>query len=1050
MRILLSFITWGFLFSVLLQVSNNIWVQGECLKDQEALLVQLNQSLVSPLVFSSSTSKRSSWSSNTDCSSWDGVTCDTRGRVISIDLSNESINVGINSSSSLFKFRYLERLNLAFNYFGYFGSIPIPAGFDRLVNLTCLNLSNSGFNGQIPISFSRMTRLVTLDLSTNDRFPGSIPFTLNNPDLSTLTRNLKELKVLSLDGVNISAQGSKWCKVLSSSVPKLQVLSLSNCYLSGPFDKSLTQLQSLCELRLSGNNISSEIPDFFSEFRNLTFLDLSSCELHGNFKENILKVRTLQKLYLANNDHLQGSLPEFPMHGLLQELILFNTNFSGELPDSIGNLRLLSRFNIRHCRFNGSIPASVSQLKQLQYLVLSENYFTGTLPMALFAIPSLQYMDLSWNQLTGTLPMELFAIPSLQYMDLSENQFSGQLGEFVNGSSSSLETLDLSMNKLQGPIPATLFELSRLDTLTLSSNNFSGRVDLDTLFSKLKNLTYLDLSNNRLSVISSSSSSALVLQISLLELSSCNLTKIPSLLKNTELTYLDLSNNKIHGKIPNWIWKIGNGSLYSLNLSRNLLEDPDRPFPADSFKKMGYIDLHSNMLQGKNPILPPSAYFLDYSSNNLTSIFPNASSFLSSAMSFSLSDNQIIGEIPASICESSLEVLDLSFNNLSGRIPPCLRSMARLSVLNLRRNSLSGQIPHVWRSQGSIRTVMVESCDLRTLNLNENKFEGQLPSSLANCTMLEVLDVGNNQLTGGFPSWLGSMPELRVLLLQNNKFHGPLGNGGDECNLEMLQIIDISSNNFSGVLPKECFSSWKTMMVDEEEAARRHRDQIIGFGFAFTDNSYQPAVTVTSKGQDMDLVKILIIFASIDFSNNKFEGEIPDIIGNFTSLNVLNFSSNAFRGKIPSTLGNLKNLESLDLSSNKLSGEIPYELAGLSFLAVLDLSFNELVGRIPPGNQFQTFQASSFEGNDGLCGSPLSKNCSSTEEAPQDFLTSSDNKPDWILLAVTFSGFLMGIGMVVGPQLFWKKGRKYADELINKIITMKCFACIYKFPLKRK
>ncbi|XP_026454085.1 receptor-like protein 33 [Papaver somniferum] len=446
----------------------------------------------------------------------------------------------------------------------------------------------------------------------------------------------------------------------------------------------------------------------------------------------------------------------------------------------------------------------------------------------------------------------------------------------------------------------------------------------------------------------------------------------------------------------------------SLNLSRNLLEDPDRPFPADSFTSLKYIDLHSNMLQGKNPILPPSALFLDYSSNNLTSIIPNVSSYLSHAMFFSLSSNQISGEIPASICEASLEVLDVSFNNLSGPVPPCMRSMARLRVLNLRRNSLSGQIPHVWRSQGSIPpddfNSYPESCDLRTFNLNENKFEGKLPSSLANCTMLEVLDVGNNQLSGGFPSWLGSMPELRVLVLQNNRFQGPLGNGGTECNLAMLQIIDISSNNFSGVLPKECFSSWKTMMVDEEEAARNHRDQIIGFGFAFTDDNYQQAVTVTSKGQDMDLVKILTIFTSIDFSNNKFEGEIPDIIGNFTSLNVLNFSSNAFEGKIPSTLGNLKNLESLDLSSNKLSGEIPYELAGLSFLAVLNLSFNKLVGRIPPGSQFQTFEPSSFEGNDGLCGSPMLKNCSTTEEAPEDVLT-IDNEPDWILLAVLFRGF---------------------------------------------
>ncbi|KAI3980522.1 hypothetical protein MKX01_038849, partial [Papaver californicum] len=84
--------------------------------------MQLNQSLIS----SSPSSKRSSWSSSADCcSSWDGVTCDTSGRVISLDLSSEDINEGINSSSSLFKLQYLQKLNLAFNGF----TTPLPSGF---------------------------------------------------------------------------------------------------------------------------------------------------------------------------------------------------------------------------------------------------------------------------------------------------------------------------------------------------------------------------------------------------------------------------------------------------------------------------------------------------------------------------------------------------------------------------------------------------------------------------------------------------------------------------------------------------------------------------------------------------------------------------------------------------------------------------------------------------------------------------------------------------------------------------------------------------------
>ena len=69
----------------------------------------------------------------------------------------------------------------------------------------------------------------------------------------------------------------------------------------------------------------------------------------------------------------------------------------------------------------------------------------------------------------------------------------------------------------------------------------------------------------------------------------------------------------------------------------------------------------------------------------------------------------------------------------------------------------------------------------------------------------------------------------------------------------------------------------------------------------------------------------------------------------------------------------MTDLESLDLSCNQLSGEIPQELTDLTFLGVLNLSNNRLVGEIAQANQFSTFNSSSFEGNAGLCGPPLSK-----------------------------------------------------------------------------
>ncbi|KAI3908562.1 hypothetical protein MKX01_009364 [Papaver californicum] len=1036
-----------FLFLIVLELdSSNIWVHGQCLNDQRNLLLQLNQSLTSfSPTFISVPSKRGSWTSNTDCcKDWNGVGCDTSGHVTNLDLSSEFISGELNGSSSLFKLKYLESLNLAFNSFSL---TPIPSGFGSLANLTYLNLSNSGFGGQIPIELSLMTRLVTLDLSS---FQPSVntSFTLNNPDLSTLTRNLKELRVLWLDGVNISAHGSEWCKAISSSLPKLQVLSLSNCYLSGPFDKSLVQLQSLYELRLNQNNISAEVPEFFSEFRNLTSLYLSSCGLHGKFPERVLQLKTLRSLHMSDNKLLEGFLPEFSENELLQDLVLSDTSFAGELPHSIGNLTFLSRLDLDNCSFNGSIPTSISNLNQLQYLDLSMNHFNGSIPPRGWS-ENLTDINLSYNQLTGPIPLEwfrllklvnlnlknnsfngtipraLFTLPSLRKLELTMNQFTGKLDEFSNGSFSLLETLDMSINNLQGPIPVSFFDLSRLKILTLSSNNFSGTLSLEKFFQKFKNLSSLDLSSNRLSVNFTGDNSTFFPQVGTLKLRSCKLSIFPTFLSNqSRLTYLDLSNNQMKGKIPDWIHVIGAGNLGHLNLSYNFLQDPEILMPPNSFRSLAVLVLRSNLLRGRNVILPPSASVLDYSLNNFTSMIPNMSSYLSVTILFSLASNQLNGEIPQSVCQAGyLQVLDLSHNNLSGEIPPCLRSIRSLGVLNLRGNNLNGMIPDTFP----------ENCTLETLDLNGNQFEGQLPTSLANCKKLEVLDLGNNQLTGDFPSWLGSMPNLRVLVLRSNRLHGPLGNPSGS-KFPKLQIVDISSNKFSGTLSSECFLSWTAMMVSKDEAQSNHQRKILGFKvLQFTRLYYQDAVMVTSKGLDMELVKILTVFTCIDLSNNEFDGDIPETVGNLSLLYVLNLSRNALTGPIPSTIGNLTELESLDLSQNKLTGEIPYQLAQLSFLSVLNLSFNKLLGRIPTGTQFQTFESSSFEGNEGLCGPPLSDNCVNIPDLAQKSSSSKDGV-DWKFI-LTGLGFGAGVGMILGPLLFWKTGRQSYNEHLNRILS---------------
>ncbi|XP_058202562.1 receptor-like protein Cf-9 [Rhododendron vialii] len=271
----------------------------------------------------------------------------------------------------------------------------------------------------------------------------------------------------------------------------------------------------------------------------------------------------------------------------------------------------------------------------------------------------------------------------------------------------------------------------------------------------------------------------------------------------------------------------------------------------------------------------------------------------------------------------------------------------------------------------------------------DNALMGAIPLSICHKNSLRMLDLPNNNLNGTIPPCLASSSEdLLTLNLSYNSFHrnipstftmnsqlGNIGNPENNSTFPKLRIVDLSCNHFS---------------VLNESAQQR----------------------------DKKVIREVVV----DFSSNTFVGDIPESLGTLSGLLFLNTSNNKLTGAIPLSLAKLMELESLDLSQNLLSGQIPWELTQLTFLSILNVSHNQLTGPVPQGKQFDTFENSSYDGNSGLYGVPLSTLCRNSMTSPppppifQDYDFEFSRGIYWVVIALGYGSGLV-VGFVIGTTL---------------------------------
>ncbi|XP_042980254.1 receptor-like protein EIX1 [Carya illinoinensis] len=435
----------------------------------------------------------------------------------------------------------------------------------------------------------------------------------------------------------------------------------------------------------------------------------------------------------------------------LRSIDTLDLSSSGIDLDSINwlcNITTLKSLHLSYNQFQGVLPSAIGGLSQLLHLILSFNNLEGVLPKSFANLCNLQRLDLSNNKIGGGLSEILgnasaCNVRTLEFINLAENQFSGALPDQL-ATRPTLSALLLHSNLLSGPIPMSIGEaLSSLRVLSVFDNQLNGTIPES--IGKLSNLEELDISQN---FIGGSVSNMLLSNLTRLKKLSASSNPLTLQVSSNwvppfQLETLKLGSWPLGPRFPAWLQSLING-LRVLDLSNTGISDVIPSWFWNHSSQFNLLDLSHNQIRGSIPSLSCGGeVYLD--SNNFSGPVPN----ISSAIRYlDLSSNSFNGFSPI-FCEAVgvvhlLSFLDLSTNLLSGELPDCWTKYI-LEELYLGNNNLTGNIPS---SMGSIPSLL-------SLSLHKNNLFGNL-STLQNCTALELLDLSENHFSGVLPIWLGN------------------------------------------------------------------------------------------------------------------------------------------------------------------------------------------------------------------------------------------------------------------------------------------------------
>ena len=811
------------------------------------------------------------------------------------------------------------------------------------------------------------------------------------------------------------------------SVQNTDTLILAYQDITDTIPNVIGNLTNLVHLNLSNNNIYGAIPPQIGALQNLKYLNLSNCDIQ-NIPLQISDLVSLELLNLSNNN-LQSidSLSFSSIYQLfnLKELNLRGCRVSLSLSAEISNLENLERIKIEGNRFSGQLPSEIWFLENLKELNVGPEYFfmgvsisndfSGYIPENIGNLSELKTIDLRRNNFSGTIPQSIFDLPNLDTLLINNNHFSGVISDNICSFLSDTNSVyNFAQNSFCPPYP--ICSDDQIDFgLQLISNCGQGICNDDEVLLWTTCVSIDSTTELRFSGASTPSgqwgstildSLTILPQIGeLINLEKLELYnfygEIPSEIGNlVNLKLLDISNCGISGSVP---FEIGGlMSLETLIVINNQNLSGQIPNEIGNLSNLKMLDFSNNpQINGSIPS----------SIGNLSNLkrLQLDTGVSSAPYNQGSSIGALSGQIPAEIGGLiNLEILDISLTNISGNIPAEIGNLTNLKVLSLHgypTNILQpGYIYDQWAPDnlpegltGFIPTSFADLINLEKLNLSSNSLHGNIPaevlglsnlvelnvrnnhlsgvlgSQISNLQNISVLDLAQNNFEGDLPIEIYLLPELTKLHLSANQFTGQLS--PYISNLSNLNSLLIDNNNFIDQIPQsicDIQGLWDDfslrIKINTNEFCPPYPSCIENFSqFSDITNYHFPGDQFCEEcdseymfdghciaSSDLNFISE-ITSSSLETANLRYDANRNGILEPFElvyewdqgKLIELSLSNMGLSGEIPSISG-MNRLEDLDLSNNFLQGPMPSSIGVSSALKVLNISNNQIT-KFPDG-----------------------------------------------------------------------------------------------------